>query len=278
MGKSNKVNVCIIDNGVFIEKDNKLIYDLEININNQIQVYKDNRTSPNSHGTICSKIIKKYYSQVNLSSICICKESVFKANINQLQKALTFCKKIKFDVIHMSIGTTYNSDISKIIDCVNEINTHGTIIIAACNNSNIFSIPASLPCVIGVCTKRDIDGKYHEINKKSCDGIDYIASSRHLIDGKLTPSSNSYSAPYITAKVCQYLSENPKADTNEVREYLNSNAVNYLGEAVLDRSGLIHSNPAELDNWYGSVRKTRDIENPVVCSNFASVLQKPLFQ
>ena len=258
------LHVCIIDDGIDEKQLGILLHaDIEITEDGIISEQFSHDYTADSHGTLCTGILLKSSPSIKLSSIKL-KKTKKVSNSSHLVEALVYTLKLNVDVVHMSLGSTTYSDTSNIRGVIQELIERGIIIIAACNNKNIFTVPACLPKVIGVCTKRNIDGEYYEINKKSCDGIDYIASSKHMINGKLTPLSNSCAAPFITAKVCWYLSDNPKAGITEIKNHLDKNAVNYDGKNQT-RQELIHTNPVELDNWYGGVRKICDIENPVVC-------------
>lgn len=261
------IKVCIIDDGIN-EKYLKIsmLYDLEVFKNNIVKRKLSVSENIKSHGTICAQIITEYNLDVSISSIKLNTDSERASSSEHLQVALKYCLDMDIDIIHMSLGSTTFSDFHGIHEIIKELSRQGKIIIAACNNKNIFTVPASLPEVIGVCTKRGFEGEYYEINKNNCDGIDFVASSKHMIDERITPVSNSCAAPLITAKACNFLIDNPKAGFREVRDNLVENAGNYSDESdCLTREDLIKTKPEDLDCRYGSVIRSKDRENPLIC-------------
>lgn len=261
------INVCIIDDGIdekFLKKS--MLYDFEVSENSIVTKKICLPERRKSHGTICARIICKYSPNASISSIRLHTDSERASRSKHLLTALDYCRHMDIDIIHMSLGSTAYSDIDSIHKVIQELSERGVIIIAACNNKNTFTVPACLPEVIGVCTKRGFEGEYYEINKNNCDGIDFVASSKHMIDERITPVSNSCAAPLITAKACNFLIDNPKAGFREVRDYLVENAGNYSDESdCLTREDLIKTKPEDLDCRYGSVIRPKDRENPLIC-------------
>ena len=261
------INVCVIDDGIN-DKHLKIpiLYDLEILENNIVRKKNSITENRKSHGTICVKIINEYNPNVSISSITLRTNSDRASSSKHLLTALKYCRDLDIDIVHMSLGSIVYSDFREIHKIINDLSKQGKIIIAACNNRNIFTVPACLPEVIGVCTKHGFEGGYYEVNKNNCDGIDFIASSKHMIDGKLTALSNSCAAPLITAKVCDFLTDNPEAGFREMRDNLVKNAGNYTVESdYLMREDLIKIKPEKLEYRYGSVIRPQDRKNPLIC-------------
>ena len=261
------VSICIIDDGVKAEMlESKLLFDFEVAKNSRMQLRNDNVLSAKSHGTECAQIITKYCSEVIISSIKLDKLVGRTSNKHHLLKALNYCFGKSFNVIHMSIGTTSYSDFVEIKEIVDKLTDSGKIIIAACNNKNIYTVPACLSNVIGVCTSRYLYDDKYEVNSHNCDSIDFIASSRHWINNRYTVLSNSYAAPLITAKVCEILSKNDNLKIDEVRKILIENSQNYRDNSILvRREELITNNPLDLDQHYHTMIESKPINNPTVC-------------
>ncbi len=103
----------------------------------------------------------------------------------------------------------------------------GVIIVAACNNKNVYTYPASLSNVIGVkCDPEEQlkEGQYR-YNPYPLDGIEITACSSHLIVkydgiGKTTSCCNSFATPMITAIVYNILLKNSSLSLEEVKNRL----------------------------------------------------------
>lgn len=115
---------------------------------------------------------------------------------------------------------------------INEMTAKGIVIVAACNNRNIVTYPASMFSVIGVKADASLKDDEYGYEQDCLDGIPFSASSRHLLrkeGGKnpfyFSPIANSYAAPVVTAAVCNLLLESPFIDMQDLffRLYQRSN-------------------------------------------------------
>ena len=138
-------------------------------------------------------------------------------------------------LVNLSLGTIDFRDYEEVRKAVNYVARKGVIIVAVCNNGNIFTQPASLSNVIGV--KCDIEGKLQEgqyrYNCYPLDGIEITACAVHFLvkyDGgeKTTAPCNSFATPMITAIVYNILYQNPAMSFQEIKRKLAEGAENVL--------------------------------------------------
>ncbi len=260
------INVAIIDDGIRCIKQDDMLFDLMVNIDGNIVANNCDIQKTDSHGSYCAEIIKRYRTEAKIGSIRVLDPKTMQGNVISLIAALEYCLDKNIQIIHLSIGSIIQKDWPLIQKVVDMLFSSGKIIIGACSNKNIYTVPACLHNVIGVSTRKDLSDDQYEINKNNCDNIDFIASSKHQINDRLTPISNSYAAPLITAKVCEYLVSHPDSGYDEVRNYLVKNALNYTSEAdIVKRESLIASYPEKLDFYYNTVKMPQQRENPIIC-------------
>lgn len=229
--------VGIIDDGV-----NNEFYDIgiiknSIEITTELMIEQINRNviPKNSHGTICAAILKKYYSKANIVSIKILDSEKESCRKEQLIKAIEWCIDNEIKVINMSIGSIDYRDFNQLNTVILKASEAGCVIVAACHNKNIFTMPASSQYAIGV--KTDKEGKLkdneYKYNSLSLDGIEIMSCSKHIIetidgDTEYTKVCNSYAVPVITALVCRILDEEIKDITvEEVRGKLFEKSINF---------------------------------------------------
>lgn len=232
----NIPSIAIVDDGI-----NGDIYNIGM-LKNDIEIYPDLRIAKRkkdyssiiSHGTICSTIIRKYAYDAQLSSIRILNSKNNKGGKHQLIKALYWCVENGIKIVNLSLGSIEFRDFYEIKKCVNDI-SEKLVIIAACNNRNIYTVPASLTNTIGVkCGENYINDQY-QFNSNSLDGIEIMASSCHQIVNKhneycYTNISNSFAAPLITAKVHNILTKNPLLSLEQIKKELFKGAENFRNE------------------------------------------------
>ena len=184
-----------------------------------------------SHGTTCAAIIKKYAPDAVLSSVKILNDESRKGMKTQLIKALEWCVENKMCLVNLSLGTIDYKDFIGVENALKYASENGVIIVAACNNRNVFTCPASLEYVIGV--KCDTSGKLKETeyiyNSFPLDGIDIIACGIHDLvkysgESKITSVCNSFATPAITALVYNIIKNNPNIGLYELKEVLKQNS------------------------------------------------------
>ncbi len=227
------INIAVIDDGVNekLYQTGKLEYNLEIT--HDLTVCDRVSYDPflPSHGTTCAAIIKKYSPEANISSIKILDSSSRTGMKAQLIRALKWCADNSIRIVNLSLGTVDYRDFNEVKEAVDYAFEKNVIIVAACNNRNIFTCPASFEKVIGVrCNFTEIlkEGEY-TFNFDCMDGINIASCAKHNLkkyDGteKATNECNSYAAPMVTAYVYNLLINNPNMGFHEIIERLQQGA------------------------------------------------------
>ncbi len=229
---ADELCVAIIDDGVNEERFNtgKLIFNLEIPASLKIQERKNYDAGAPSHGTGCAAIIKKYAPDARIGSIKILNDN-HRGLVEHLVKAFKWCISNKIKIVHLSLGTVYFKDFPEIKTIVNTFSESGGVVVAACNNRNIVTYPASLSNVIGVRYNEHTSGQQFFYNTTPQDGIEFSANGRHELSREnkkvLTSPSNSLAAPVITSVVWDILKEKPNLEIEELKEEVYKKAVNF---------------------------------------------------
>ena len=214
------VEVAIIDNGINSGLLMQPVKDkVTIGISNQIE--PENLCFANQqsiHGTNCAMIIEKYNPAVVLHSIRILADNG-KGIIDKLQPALEYCDQNNIRLVNLSLGTTHFMDKTVIRHVINHYANRGMVIVAATANSGFRTYPASFSNIIGVAsgTKYGMDENLHwQI------GVEFVAPSEHEINideyNFTLGKSNSYAAPYVTAKVGSILTENTDYNVCQIKD------------------------------------------------------------
>lgn len=231
----SRIKAAIIDDGVDVSQFNdirSLIVKKDLNIEENFCV-----SDKNNHATTCLKIIQKFSDIGNMDwySIKILDDDSKLANINQFLKALELCTELGVKIIHLSIGTSIYNDFEYVAKYINRLCEKGVIIVAASSNNGTVTYPAYMNNVISVKNHNLLKDNKYIFNENPMDHVDFSASSSHIIridnDINLTPHSNSYAAPIITAKVISILNNNPVASFEEVYSLLIKDSVNMKGKA-----------------------------------------------
>ncbi|MBP1904015.1 hypothetical protein J2Z32_000632 [Paenibacillus turicensis] len=224
------IQVAIIDDGInehFIPFNlhNYEVKEGEVSLIN-------NHFSPNelTHGTICSAIFCHYASNYEIHSLQIMQSGQHKTNVKHLVTALTWCLTHDIQLIHLSLGSIYFDDFKIISQIISELINHNVIIVAACNNKNITTMPASLPGVIGV--RCDPLGQLGEgqfyYNDTTIHNIEVVSSCEYTLkDEKLVNAivkCNSFATPFISATVCNIMQQG-FYDIDSIKESLQRKSV-----------------------------------------------------
>lgn len=229
------VHVAVIDDGV-----NKEYYGLQY-LQNDIAVTdelgiesrQEYDKEINSHGTVCAAIIKKYCPDAAISSVKAL-DSGAPGNIKKLVKAIEWCIEADVDLINLSIGTNNFEDGNLLREVVAEAHNNGIIIIAANQNEDIITYPASFHNVLGVkCDRKDAlqEGEFLYC-MEAADGIEIIACGRHSLknylgEEKHTTNWNSWAAPMVTSLVAGMLKYIPYASLEQIKRELWKRSLNY---------------------------------------------------
>lgn len=181
-----------------------------------------------SHGTIVLQIISKYNSKCKFSSVKVLDNDA-RGTISSFAQGIEWCIAHNVDVIHMSIGTTYSLEISKITKLINQAIKRKIIIIASQSNDFIYTIPACLDGVIGVRNSDEFLPCDYIVQYSSWEGIDILTSSRHILNmaygqNKVLGPSNSFASPYITALVAKIINEKGRITKNQMLNELSKGA------------------------------------------------------
>ncbi len=225
---SKTIQVGLIDDGVnegFIYKC-ELKNNIEITPELKIISRANYNTCEPSHGTICAAIIKHYSSEASLNSIKILDDTKT-CNVKQLIKAIEWCIYNNIQLINISLGTVDYRDFFSVKRVVNKAFKKGIIIVAACNNDNIVTYPASLFNVIGVkCdTSNNLSEGEYIFRPYSPDGIEIVAYGNNFItlftgEPKKVNPSNSYATPLITSKIYNIMKNNHGISFDNIKSLL----------------------------------------------------------
>lgn len=234
---NDNINIVIIDDGV-----NEKLYGIgPLNYNIQILPdltvidRKDYDGLAPSHGTLCAGIIRKYDGNAAIGSIKILNDDTQKGVKQQLIRALHWCAEHDLRLVNLSLGTIDFRDFEEIKECVNEVADKGLIIVAACNNKNVYTVPACLTNAIGVVCKKIYTDAQYKFLPYSFDGIDIAASGRHFLSdafgkGSYTDPSNSFAAPLITAMAYKIIKKIPGISLESIRKELYKEALNFIDD------------------------------------------------
>jgi hypothetical protein len=143
-----------------------------------------------------------------------------KATINDLCIALEFCLHRKIDIINLSIGSTKLSDCLRLEPTIEKLYNNGTFIVAAINNSNYKTVPASMKNVIGVARSNKALKQHNNIApvEENYLGVDFYAEYKipeHILSAlkPLTANGNSLAVPVVTANIAKELARDPDIAT-----------------------------------------------------------------
>lgn len=251
------IKVGIIDDGVDYATGLNIVKSIQIDEDLKVKEISKLCDIKSIHGKYCALILDKYYKKVEYYSIKILKYRLG-CNRKQLIKSIEWCIENDIKVINMSLGTINYKDFEDIRKAIDRAYYKGVIIVAACNNNNVFTYPASNKKVIGVKSSGKLKEGEYKYNLYPLDGIEITACGSHNLTSfkKKMTLCNSYAAPMITAKVCAILEEYPYLTFEEIKENLYKYSINYNKEEYL------LYNPCEIENYYNCKRK--EINVPLV--------------
>lgn len=197
------IKVAIIDNGV----SDKL---LEVLLDNNMYIDDKNHCIINSdeikysgfmHGTICTLILQNEFSICTISSVKILNQDGI-GKVEKLKPALEWCYQNHIFLVNLSFGTTHFQDKPIIRSIINHYANRGMIIVAATSNNGLQTYPSFFSNVIGVIAG---DRMFKDEHLYMNIGVDFVAPSEHIIKlGNMyvkLKKSNSYAAPFVTAKI-----------------------------------------------------------------------------
>lgn len=177
----------------------------------------NNIEDQNGHGT---KILKKLLELNPFVEIIFIKifneEDQFSTQI--LEEAILYAIKSNADIIHMSLGTIHDSpEVKAAVDTAID---NGIIMVAAAGNDSYNAIyPGAYEDVFSVMA-RDINNWDLTLNSRSNDKQAFSAPGEHILCGDEYVTGSSIAATFITAAVSWYLSIDPNAQPNEIKQNL----------------------------------------------------------
>ena len=199
------MRVIIIDDGVdpSILEGKELFVDLIVT--NELTVEQNVDQHSGIHGKNCVQIIQRYVEDMCIGSIKILDESTRTGQVDQLIVALKWCYEHQIDCIHMSIGTTLRNDFNPLLSMIRKLWYQGCVMVSACSNDKIYTVPACTSMVLGVSTNMTVNTDHIMEHNKYYSSFDFTAASQHDITlfGRkiLSGYSNSYATPVVTASV-----------------------------------------------------------------------------
>lgn len=203
------LKIAVIDDGIDSAYINPIIVE-SLEVRNKCVIHCS-EVRGITHGTKCAKVLWLAAENdfLELVSIKILKDSTDRGEIDDLVIALEWCYNNKIKLINLSAGSNRYIDKIKLLPVVKKIYEKG-IIVAACNNSNTLTYPASLNGVIGVkCDKSEIipAGNYF-YNSNDIRNVEVTVGSISDIP-KFSEldleKHNSFVAPYITGIISKML-------------------------------------------------------------------------
>lgn len=178
------------------------------------EICPGNRETLNKHGSICAAILKKYNKESEIISIQILNENG-RTDIQNLVVALEWCIHQEIPVISLSAGSMDIDDEKCLQDIVSELTEKKIVLVAAANNSNTVTYPASMKGVVGV--KCDLSNTLSPeeifVDVKDIRNIEVTVGTlkdcEDLKEYRLG-FHNSFVVPYVSAKVAGLLEQGCK--------------------------------------------------------------------
>lgn len=155
-----------------------------------------------THVSVCAAIfLSELRSPCELYFIQVLEESSLRGNIHTLTAALDWCRANHMEIMNLSLGTTNVKDAGLLQEKVHELIRNHGIIVAAYSNRNLLTFPAAFSDVIGV-KALSFENRRHPSDCVLYRGTKKLFQYRDL--ATVTDCYNSYAAPAVTARVCDY--------------------------------------------------------------------------
>lgn len=220
-----KVRIAVLDTCINLKSS--IFRDIDIHI--PYSILKEDKQDQITHGDmVCSLIIKEFRG-IELTVFPIFSNEGYDCSIDTVLSVLNNIKRADFDIVNLSMGISYMDYYWEFKKICEEINSKGTIIVAAYDNNGMLSLPAVLDCVIGVdCDVSTIFGNDFIYEKNSCVNIRGSKSPKRInIDNRFTlASGSSFFAPYITGILAKWIYYNGfKFSKNDIENFLENEAV-----------------------------------------------------
>lgn len=228
--------IALIDDGIDTDvyPEIRVKFDLSVERDGVIRERAAADSIVTDHGSTCARIIAKYAPNSEFCSLRIFHRGNMHASCAQLAAAMEWCLEKRVPIVHMSLGSRQPYDYKIIRSIAARLIQQRQIIVAACSNSEGYSVPARLSGVVGVFADPELkDGEYIYLPGENL----IRASSRHTLSlstGReiTTYTANSYAAPTVTAAVHNILAQSEafSMSVGQVFKELVGNPTGMIGE------------------------------------------------
>ncbi|MDD4494253.1 MAG: DUF1611 domain-containing protein [Eubacteriales bacterium] len=184
------------------------------------------------HGTAITYILSKKMPNAKITMIKLIDYPRIQVDDVIVQALNYIFENESFDVINLSVGTPFCSDINKLRLICDKLLRNKTIIVSSFDNYGVLSYPAALDNVIGIDHDTNINdfNKYNYIddtvNIKGCHRKQYLPA----LNGMFIPfEGNSFLTPHYTALVAKII-EREGNDLSIIKEKLKCGSMNFYGD------------------------------------------------
>lgn len=165
-----------------------------------------------SHGTLCAKVLEMCGREYEIISIQLCDNMLqTPVNVNALNAALQFCQTICVDIISMSVGTSRLSETLVLDKTIRELSEKGIVMVAAIDNNDLYTLPASYPQVIGVRCDRlnSMPSLSIAYDERKALGAQVVANCSDVLPNRTKRifPSNSLAVPVVVAKCNEMINQ-----------------------------------------------------------------------
>ena len=138
--------IALIDDGIetSLYPNIRVKYDLSVGEDCIVRNRDAEERIITDHGTTCARTIAKYAPHAEFCSLRIFHKQELRASCAQLVAAMEWCLVARIPIVHMSLGSSQPSDYKKIRSIVARMIQQRQIIVAACSNSEVYSVPARI--------------------------------------------------------------------------------------------------------------------------------------
>lgn len=226
---SNEYKVALIDSGIDYRNafvNSNVIGGISFFIENDRIIENSQYFDQHGHGTWCGTVIKQAYPNVKLYIVKVLDERN-KGDCRCLIRALEHLVCVPVDLICMSLATQSMTMIDELQSACCRLVDQGKLLLSALDNRARYSLPASLPFVIGVQGSNFNDSDVFWYNSKydiQCvaDGCPILVKT---IDGAYTFfGGNSKAVAHVSGTLLKIFDEKEVNGYWEVKERLESGA------------------------------------------------------
>ncbi len=219
------MKIAIIDDGIYyagkLNKSHISHFAIQKGIVTELYDCDETRVT---HGAICGYILNNIIQGIEIIDIKIFEQN--KASIDDLLCAMQWCSGQNISIINMSFGTLNYFDGKRLNKAIQSLIHKGIYIVAAHNNLNLISYPASCKGVFGVRSDNSNMLKRGEYGYKACDYLYpencFVAYDKVDSFYGIPMNGNGYSfaAPVITGHIAKILWEEPNLKLEDIYKKL----------------------------------------------------------